>query len=275
MHPFDHQAPDTLAAAVKALAEDEDAQALAGGMSLVPVLRHRLAAPSVLVDLSRIPDLSFIRDHGDRLEIGAMTKHATVAASPEVRRRIPALAGLAGDIGDPLVRNRGTIGGSLANNDPAACYPSALLGLGGTVRTDRREIAADDFILGTFETALAPGELIVAVSFPVPEMAVHLKEKNFASRFSVVGLFLSRTGGRVRIGVTGAGPHAFRPTAFEDALSADFTPGALGGLAVPAGELNEDQHASAAYRSHLISVLAAMAVERCLAGGDGPRDGRA
>mgnify|MGYP000264962279 CR=1 FL=1 len=275
MHPFDHLAPETLDAAVEALAGDEDAQALAGGMSLVPVLRHRLAAPSALIDLSRIPGLSFVREEGDRVVIGAMTRHAVVAASPELGRRIPALARLAGDIGDPLVRNRGTIGGSLANNDPAACYPCALLGLGAVVRTNRREIAADDFILGTFETALEPGELIVAVTFPVPDLAVHLKEKNFASRFSVVGLFLSRRGGQVRIGITGAGPHAFRPTAFEEALTADFRPDALKGLAVPAEELNTDQHASAAYRSHLISVLAERAVERCLAGDGDARGDRA
>jgi carbon-monoxide dehydrogenase medium subunit len=193
-----------------------------------------------------------------------MATHYAVSTSPEARHLIPALADLAGGIGDPLVRNRGTIGGSLANNDPAACYPSALLALDGVVHTQKRAIAADDFIRGTFETALEPGEIITAVEFPRPDRAAYIKFANFASRFSIVGVFVAQRAGRVRVGITGAGAYAFRPPALEEALNQAFTAAAAEGVRISAETLNTDIHATAEFRAHLIPELTARAVRRCL-----------
>jgi carbon-monoxide dehydrogenase medium subunit len=236
---------------------------LAGGMTLLPTMKQRLASPSDLIDLAGIGDLAGIRRDGNALVIGAMTTHAAVAASAEVRKAIPAVADLAGMIGDAQVRNRGTIGGSLANSDPAADWPAAVLGLGATVRTDRREIAADDFFTGMFETALDEGELITAVSFPAPEAACYMKFANPASRFAIVGVMVARTGGGVRVAVTGAGPCAFRVAEMEAALAKSFAPEAIDGIAVPADDLNADIHAGSDYRAHLIGVMAKRAVAAC------------
>jgi aerobic carbon-monoxide dehydrogenase medium subunit len=265
MYAFDYCRVRSLGEAETALADD-NARLLAGGMSLIPVLKHRLAAPTLLVDIGKLDELRTIRTGNGTISIGAMTTHYAVATSEVVRKAIPALAALADSIGDPLVRNRGTIGGSLAFNDPAACYPSALLGLGGTVITNRRRIAGDKYILGTFQTALEPGEIITAVEFPVPDCAAHIKFANFASRFSIVGVFVSRRNGQVRVGVTGAGPCAFRAAALEQALTGDFSLVVVEGLQVPAGELISDIHASAEYRAHLVSELTSRAVAQCLAG---------
>ncbi len=228
-------------------------------------MKLRLSSPSDLVDLAHIPELRGIRVDGgaNAIAIGAMTRHAEVAASLDVGARIPALAALAGAIGDAQVRNRGTLGGSLANNDPAADYPAAVLGLGATIRTQRREIPADDFFQGLFETALTPGELIVSVRFPVPAKAAYEKFRNPASRFAVVGVFVARTGQGVRVAVTGAGAGGvFRMTAMEQALARNWSPEALRSVAVPPDDLQSDLHASAEYRAHLIGVLARRAVAR-------------
>lgn len=265
MKSFDYHRPADLAGATRTVAGIEGAKWLAGGMSLLPVMKMRLAAHPALVDLADVGELRGVTGTADGLRIGAMTAHAMVAANELVMTRIPALAKLAGGIGDPLVRNRGTIGGALANNDPAACYPSALLALDATVITDRRRIAADDFILGTFQTALAPDELITAVEFPRPDAAAYVKFANYSSRFSIVGVFVARRGARVRVAITGAGDHAFRVTQIETALEKNFSPAALDGVFVPSDRLLSDMHGSAEYRADLITVLARRGVEECLA----------
>ena len=262
MYRFNYHRPRSLAEAEAALGASEEAQAMAGGMSVIPVMKHRLAGPSDLVDLAHIEGLAGVAVSPEDVAVGAITRHAAVAADPDVARAIPALAKLAGGIGDPLVRNRGTIGGSLANNDPAADYPSAVLGLNAVVRTTRREIAADDFFLGLFETALEPGEIITGVTFPIPHVANYVKFANPASRFSIVGVFVSRSGGSVRVAVTGAGPCVFRATALEDALAADFSPGAIDDIEILPDGLNADMHGSAEYRAHLIRELTRQAVSR-------------
>jgi carbon-monoxide dehydrogenase medium subunit len=219
-----------------------------------------LSAPSALVDLNGLGELRGIKVDGGKVTIGAMTTHAAVAASKEVASAIPALAELAAHIGDRQVRNRGTLGGSLANNDPAACYPAAVLGLGATVQTDRRSIAADDFFQGLYTTALQDGEIITSVSFPVPKKAAWQKFKQPASRFSIVGVFVSQGPAGTRVAVTGAGACVFRVKALEDKLAAGWSPAACDGVAVPAAGLNSDLHGSAAYRASLIPVLAKRAV---------------
>ena len=240
------------------------AKILAGGQSLLPSMRLGLAAPDALASLAAIADLKGITVAGGVVKIGAMTTHAAVAASAEVRAAIPALADLANHIGDRQVRNRGTIGGSLANNDPAACYPAAVLGLGATVHTDRRDIAADDFFVGLYTTALAEDEIITAVSFPIPEKAGWQKFKQPASRFSIVGVFTSKgpasTGGSVRVAVTGAGSGVFRATGLEAKLSGNYSAAALAGATISAEGMNSDLHGSAEYRAALVPVLAARAV---------------
>jgi carbon-monoxide dehydrogenase medium subunit len=241
-----------------------DASYLAGGQSLLPAMKLGLAGPSELVDLSLLPGTQGITLAGDSLRIGAMTSHAAVAASADVLKHIPALACLASGIGDPAVRSRGTIGGSLAQNDPAACWPAAALGLGATVHTDRRQIAADDFFKGLYETALEAGELITAVSLPVPKRAAYVKFKQPASRFALVGVFVSEGPQGVRVAVTGAGPCVFRATALEAALAKGFGAASLEGISVPAEGLNSDLHGSAAYRAHLVGVLARRAVAQAV-----------
>lgn len=261
MYAFQFERAADAKAAVAKLKADPDAKFLAGGQSLLAAMKLRLAAPSTLIDVARIPGMADIRVEGNEVVIGAAARHADVAANADVRQRIPALAALADGIGDRQVRAMGTIGGSLANDDPAACYPAAVLGLGATVVTDRRTIAADDFFKGLYETALEPDELITAVRFPVPEKAAYIKFRNPASRFALVGVMVARIGGNVRVAVTGAADSVFRCQPLEQALSANFTPAAAKAVKVDPSRLNADLHASAAYRAHLIPVLAARAVE--------------
>ena len=259
MQAFAYDKPASVADAVRAAGAD-GAKLIAGGQSLLASMKLGLAAPDALVDLAAIADLNGITVGGGMVKIGAMTTHAAVAAHAGLAAAIPALADLAGKIGDRQVRNRGTIGGSLANNDPAACYPAALLGLGGTVHTDRRTIAADDFFKGMFETALAEGEVITAVSFVVPEKAGWQKFKQPASRFSIVGVFVSKGAQGVRVAVTGAAACVFRATGLEAKLAADWSASALAGATVSADGFNTDLHGSAEYRAALIPVLAGRAV---------------
>jgi carbon-monoxide dehydrogenase medium subunit len=261
MYPFEYRKAASLKEAESLLRQTAGAKPIAGGMSLVPGMRHRLIRVPALIDLNAIEGLGGIKVAGGTVTIGAMTRHAAVAASREVKAAIPALATLAGGIGDPLVRNRGTIGGSLANNDPAACYPSALLGLESTVVTNRRRIRGDDFITGMFETALEADEIITAVEFRQPRRAAYVKFANYSSRFSIVGVFVSRSDAGVRVGVTGAGSHAFRAGALEQALTGDFSPSAIENLRIDSSGLGSDLHASAEYRAHLIRVLTQTAVQ--------------
>lgn len=261
MYDFGYHRPASVDDAVAALKQAGDGKILAGGMTLIPTLKQRLAQPSDLVDLGGLSDLKGIREDGGALVIGAMTPHAEVAASALVKSKIPALAALAEGIGDPQVRNRGTIGGSISNNDPAADYPAGLVGLGATVITSKRKIAADDFFTGMFETALEGDELVTAVSFPLPEKAGYSKFPNPASRYAIVGVFVAKTGGGVRVAVTGAGPCVFRDKAIEQALSANFSPDAVTGTSAAASSLNGDMHASSEYRAHLIGVMAKRAVQ--------------
>ncbi len=263
MYAFEYVKPGSAADAVGAA--DEETRYLAGGQSLVQSMRLRLASASKLIDLGAIPDLAGITVEQGAVRIGAMTTHAAVAASAEVRQAIPALAELAGGIGDPMVRNMGTIGGSLANADPAACYPAGVLGLGATIQTDRREIAADDFFLGLYETALEPGELIRSVSFPVPERAAYMKFKQPASRFALVGVMVAKGPAGVRAAVTGAKSSAFRCAEIESALSKDFSVAALDNVSVPTTDINADLHASSEYRAAMIVVMARRAVAAALA----------
>jgi carbon-monoxide dehydrogenase medium subunit len=260
MHTFDYARASSSEEAVQALKAGEEAKFLAGGMTLLPSLKLRLAAPTHLVDLGRIPELAGITVTGNTVKVGAMTRHADVAGSADVQKSIPALAHLAEGIGDAQVRNRGTIGGSLANSDPAADYPAAVLGLGATIETDRRQIAADDFFLDIFETALEEDELIKAVHFPMPKRAGYAKFPNPASRYAVVGVMVAETDSGVRVAVTGAGPCAFRVPAMEQELAKDFAPEAIAGIKISEDELNSDLHASAAYRAHLVTVMAKRAV---------------
>jgi carbon-monoxide dehydrogenase medium subunit len=258
MHNFTYSRPTSVADAVKALGASE-ARPIAGGQTLLPTLRARLAEPSALVDLGGIAELKGIKAEAGGITIGAGTTHAEVAASAEVKKTIPALAALAGGIGDRQVRNRGTIGGSLANNDPAADYPAAALGLGATIRTNKREIKADDFFKGMFETALGDGEIITAVHFPKPEKAGYAKFRQPASRFCLVGVFVAKTAGGVRVAVTGAGPGVYRSKELEAALGGSFTGDAAKKTKVSSSGLNNDLHGSADYRAALVSAMAAQA----------------
>jgi carbon-monoxide dehydrogenase medium subunit len=261
MYNFAYHKPASLADAVKILASDPEARPLAGGQTLIPVLKQRLNKPSQLVDLTGL-GLAGISVSPSLLTIGAMTPHAAVARSAEVRKAIPGLADLASWIGDEQVRHRGTIGGSLANNDPSACYPAAVLALGATIKTDRRSIAADDFFQGMFTTALEPGEIITAVEFPLPvEKSAYQKFRQPASRYALVGVFVAKGPKGVRVAVTGAGQNGvFRVREMEEALAKSWTPEAIASIKVPAEGLVSDIHGSAAYRSHLITVMAKRAV---------------
>ena len=259
MYSFELKNADSVANAAALLAQS-GGKPLAGGQSLVAAMKMRLAQPGTLVDLSGIAALKGIRKEGDSIVIGAMTRHAEVASSAVVKGAIPALAMLAEGIGDRQVRNMGTIGGSLANNDPAACYPAAVLALGATINTDRRSIGADQFFKGMYETALADGELITSVSFPIPKKAAYVKFVQPASRFALVGVFVAQAAGGVRVGVTGAASSVFRAKPIEEALAKSFTADAAKGVKMSASGLNTDLHGSAEYRAHLISVLAGRAV---------------
>ena len=260
MYAFNYVNPSSVSGAAAELAKD-DAKLLAGGQTLLPTMKQRLASPAIIVDLARVAGLTGIRREGDAIVIGAMTRHADVATSAEVQKAIPALASLAGGIGDPHVRNRGTIGGSLANNDPAADYPAAALALGATVLTNKRKIAAESFFHGLFETSLEAGEIITEVSFPIPQKAAYVKFPNPASRYALVGVFVAKTAQGVRVAVTGAGSGGvFRAKAMEAALDANFSAAALANVSIAADGLIADMHADAAYRAHLIGVMAKRAV---------------
>jgi aerobic carbon-monoxide dehydrogenase medium subunit len=265
MRAFAYHKPASVPEAITLMSNGAEGQPIAGGMSLLPALKQRLASPAALIDLSGIVALRGIAVSDGTLTIGAMTRHFDVANSQTVVKAIPALAQLAGNIGDPAVRNRGTIGGSLANNDPAADYPAAALALDATIVTDKREIAADQFFQGMFETALEPGELITAVKFPIPLTAGYAKVPNAASRFALVGVFVAKFATGTRVAVTGAGPAVFRVQAFETALSRRFEPEAMNGHGIDASGLSSDIHAEAAFRAHLITVMGKRAVVAALA----------
>ncbi|PKP63889.1 MAG: carbon monoxide dehydrogenase [Alphaproteobacteria bacterium HGW-Alphaproteobacteria-8] len=260
MYDFQYIRPASVADAVKALTQ-EDAQALSGGQTLLPTLKQRLGHPTALVDLTAIKDLVGIAVSGDSVTIKGATTHAAVAASADVKRAIPALAHLAAHIGDPAVRNRGTIGGSVANNDPAACYPSAVLGLGATVITNAREIAADDYFQGMFTTALEEGEIVTAVRFPIPQKAAYQKFVQPASRFALTGVFVAKFANGVRVAVTGASESGvFRWSEAEAALSANWSADAVEGLGVSADGMIGDIHGSPDYRAHIVKVMTKRAV---------------
>ena len=263
MYEFTYHKPANLDETANLLAANEEAKLVAGGMTLIPTLKLRLAKPSDLVDLAAIASLRGITDARDAVVIGAMTRHAEVNRSPVVKAGIPALAALAGMIGDPAVRNRGTIGGSISNNDPAADYPAALVALNATVHTTKREIPAEAFFTGMFETALAPDEIVTSVRFPKTASANYQKFKNPASRYAIVGVFVARNPAGVRVAVTGAGPCVFRVPAMEAALAQNFSPEAIKDITIPDAGLNSDIHASAEYRAHLVGVMARRAVAAC------------
>ena len=261
MYAFKYHRPATARTAASLVAKYEDGKFLAGGQTLLPTMKQRLAQPAHIIDLQGCPDMKGIEQKGRNIVIGAMTKHAEVAGSDVVKSAIPALAALAGMIGDPHVRNRGTIGGSVANNDPAADYPAACLGLGATIVTNKRKIPADEFFTGMFETALAEGEVIIKISFPIPTRAGYAKFPNPASRYALVGVFVSKKAREVRVAVTGAGAKGvFRAKTIEGVLAAKFAGKSLDGVTVPATGINSDMHADAAYRAHLIGVMARRAV---------------
>ena len=260
MYDFQYHKPSSVAEAVSLLAADPDAKPISGGMTLLPALKHRLNRPTSLVDLGGIAELRGIRREGDAIVVGAMAKHYEVATDATLKAAIPALARMASTVGDTQVRNRGTLGGSIANNDPAADYPAAALALGATIITSSRRIPADEFFLGMFTTALEPGELLVAVSFPIPEKAGYAKLRNPASRYSMAGVFVAKGAGGVKVGVNGAASCAFRQTEMEQALTGNWSTSALEGIVQPADDLNSDIHGSAAYRAHLVGVMAKRAL---------------
>jgi aerobic carbon-monoxide dehydrogenase medium subunit len=260
MNSFEFHRPETVPAARALLSSSAETRPIAGGMTLLPTIKQRLASPAALVDLSKIPQLFGVVLDGGVLTIGAMTRHVDVAESELIRACVPVLANLAAGIGDPAVRNRGTIGGSVANNDPSADYPAAVLALDATIVTDRRDIAADAFFVGMFETALEPDEVIVALRFPVPSAGGYAKFKSPASRYATVGVCVAKTAGKVRVAVTGAGPGVFRVPGMEAALGASFEPAAIASIKISEQGLNSDIHADAQFRAHLVTVMAKKAV---------------
>ena len=262
MYAFTYERPATTADAAKLAAGG--AKLLAGGQTLLASMKLRLASSPTLADLGAIGDLSGVCKDGDALVIGAMTRHVDVANNADVKANIPALAELAAHIGDKQVRAMGTLGGSVANNDPSACYPTAVLALGATVQTNQRKIAAADYFQGMFTTALREDEVITAISFPIPKRAAYLKFKQPASRFALIGVFVAQTNAGVRVAVTGGGNGVFRHAGLEAALNANFTPEAAAAVKIDASELSSDIHASAAYRANLISVQTQRAVAACL-----------
>ena len=260
MYDFTYHKPSSVPEALQALGTDMDAKALAGGQTFIPVLKQRLNKPNVIVDLSAL-GLSGITTAPGRITIGAMTTHEAIRSNPDIKRGIPGLAYMASIIGDTQVRHRGTMGGSLANNDPSACYPAAVLALGATIHTDHRTIPAEDYFQGMFTTALEPGELITAIEFPVPERSAYEKFRNPASRYAMVGVFVAKGDFGVRVAITGAGQNGvFRHAEMEQALTANFSPDAIAGITTPSDGLNGDIHASPEYRAHLIGVMARRAV---------------
>jgi carbon-monoxide dehydrogenase medium subunit len=259
MHDFTYHRPTRIADALKLIKKAKDGKLISGGMTMVPTMKQRLASPSDIIDLSGLKNAG-IKVMKSKVTVGAGATHAEVAASKDLARVLPALAQLAGGIGDPHVRNKGTIGGSIANNDPAADYPAALVALNATVVTSKRKIAADKFFKGMFETALSRDEIVTAVEFAVPKRAGYAKFPNPASRYAMVGVFVAEHAREVRVAVTGAGPCVFRHAAMEKALKANFSPDAVAGVKTPAKGLNADIHASAEYRAHLVGVMAKRAV---------------
>ena len=264
MYAFRYRRAAALDDALRLFGECEDPRYLAGGHTLLPSMKLRLAAPTDLIDIAGVEALKGVRAEGNKIVVGAGARHADVARSPECRAIVPALADLAGGIGDFQVRNRGTIGGSIANADPAADYPAALVGLGAVIATDRRAITADDFFLDLFETALEDGEIATSVTFPKPRRAAYMKFPNPASRYAIVGVFVADTGSGARVAVTGAGPCVFRAREMEEALERDFSPDAVAGIAIPEDGLNNDIHAAPDYRAHLVTVMAKRAVAKAL-----------
>ena len=264
MYAFDYQRPTDRAAAAAAI-KGAEARYLAGGQTLIQAMKLRLSSSERLVDLGGIADLKGIKLDGGSVIIGAMTPHSAVARSAEVQKAVPALAELAAGIGDAMVRNVGTLGGSIANADPAADYPAAVLGLGATIQTDRRSIQGDDFFTAMYETALEPGELIVAVSFPATQKAAYQKYKQPASRFALVGVFVAQTPGGVRVAVSGAKSSVYRCAELEAALAKSFTAAAAKAVKLPSDDMNSDLHGSAQYRAAMVSVMAARAVDQVLA----------
>jgi carbon-monoxide dehydrogenase medium subunit len=262
--PFRYLRAKSVSEAEALFGKSSDARFIAGGQTLIPTMKQRLAAPTDLIDIARIPSLAFIRREGNAFVIGAGTPHADVASSDVVRKALPALAALAGEIGDPAVRHRGTLGGSVANNDPAADYPAGVLALGARLKTTKREIPADEFFTGLFETALEPGEIITEISFPLPRRAGYAKFPNPASRYAMVGVFVADFPTGVRVAVTGAAPFVFRFAQMEAALSKNFSSDAIAGIAIPADGLNSDLFGSAEYRAHLVSVMAKRAIETAM-----------
>src|SRR6476659_1030095 len=263
MYEFRFHRPTTVRQAAGLLARQEEAKLLAGGHTLIPTMKLRLAGPKHIIDMSQIEGLSGIEMKGRSLVVGALTRHVEVATSPIVKENIPALAELAVLIGDPAVRHRGTIGGSVANNDPNADYPAAVLGLGATIVTNKRRIAADEFFKGLFETVLAPDEIITKVQFPIAKKAAYEKFKHPASGFALVGVFVSKRGSDIRVAVTGAGSNGvFRVKSFEEALKKRFSPKSIEGMTIPADGMNADIHGSAEYRAHLVAVLARRALAK-------------
>jgi aerobic carbon-monoxide dehydrogenase medium subunit len=262
MYAFNYVRPQSVADAAAALAANAEGKLLAGGQTLLPTIKQRLAKPSVVIDLGAVAELKGIQKSGNAIGIGAMTTHATVAGNADVRASIPGLAHLADGIGDPAVRNAGTIGGSLANNDPAACYPAAVLALNATIVTNKRQLSAEQFFTGMFSTALGDGEIITGVGFSVPTKSGYAKFEQRASRFALVGVFVAQTASGVRVAVTGCGSNGvFRVPELEKALSANFSPDAVKGIKVSHADLMGDMHGSAEYRANLITVMAARAVE--------------
>jgi carbon-monoxide dehydrogenase medium subunit len=265
MHAFEYHRPSSLKDALALGAQKTEGKFLAGGQSLVQAMKLRLSSPTDLIDLGTIGDLKVLSADANSVTVGAMVRHAEVAGSSAVQKTIPALAQLAGMIGDRQVRHMGTLGGSLANSDPAADYPAAVLGLGATITTNKRKIEADKYFKGLYETALEPSELITQVTFPAPKRAAYMKFKNPASRFALVGVFVADFGGgNVRVAVTGAGACAFRQTEMEKALAQKFAPESVANIKVKSDGLNNDLHASPEYRAHLITVMCKRAVEAAL-----------
>ncbi|TVR06099.1 MAG: xanthine dehydrogenase family protein subunit M [Salinarimonadaceae bacterium] len=266
MYAFDYHRPTSLRQAAAMLQKTEDAMIVAGGHTLLPTMKQRLAQPSALIDLGGLSELRGIEKKGRAVVIGAMATHADVAASDVVREAIPALAELAVTIGDPAVRHRGTIGGSVANNDPAADYPAACLGLGATIITNRRKIVAEEFFQGMFDTALDEGEIITKVSFPIPAKAAYAKFRNPASRYALVGVFVMKRGSEIRVAVIGAGSSGvYRWSEAEAALAKRFSPKSLDGMSASADDMNSDIHADSEYRAHLVGVMARRAVQAAVA----------
>ncbi len=264
MDDFNYHRPKKIEEAIMLYRDSDDPMYLSGGMTLIPTMKQRLAEPTDVIDLSGIRELTGIKSTKQKISIGAFTRHNEVATNDSVKANLPVLSNLAGGIGDNQVRNRGTIGGSVANSDPAADYPAAVIGLGANVVTQKREIAGDDFFLDLFETALEPGEIVVRLDFPIPNRAAYQKFANPASRYAIVGVLVAEFSKEIRVGVTGAGPCAFRASGIEQELANNIDLSALDRVEVPDAGFNNDLHASAEYRAHLVKVMAKRGLEELI-----------